>query len=94
MQGCFVQHSAESLLISVIPRLDDKVRCTLLYSAYGKVYVGISGEQHYGECRILLLYFVQPVKAFVSGIDTGREIHVEEYYPPCIFVQSSGKGNR
>ena len=81
---CGVQQSLYQL--SVIPGLDDKVCCTFLYPAHSKVYVGISGEQYYGEFRILLLYFAQPVKTFVSGVDAGREIHVEQHYLPCIFV--------
>jgi len=35
--------------LSVVPGLDDKVRCTFFYSAYGKVYVGIGGEQYHRQ---------------------------------------------
>ena len=32
-----------------------------LIPPYGKVNVGISGEQHYGQGGTLLLYFMEPV---------------------------------
>ena len=45
----------------VVPGFHDEVCGSFLDSPYGKVNVGISGEQHYGQGGTLLLYFMEPV---------------------------------
>ncbi len=64
--------------LPVVERLDDEVGCTFLDARYGKLYVGISGEEHHLGLRTKALDFSKPEESLVPRIDATRKVHVEQ----------------
>ncbi len=62
----------------IVPRLYDEIDRALLHSSHGEVYVTVSSKQHYRQVGIKTLHTVQPIYAFIAGVDSRTEIHVKQ----------------
>ncbi len=64
----------------IVPRFDNEVGGAFLDAPYCQVYICIGGEEYDLYGRVFLLYFGQPEKPLVTGVDSGTEIHIQQDY--------------
>ena len=87
-----LQQCTDHLL--VVERLHDEVGCSILDARYGKLYVGISGEEHNFGLRTKALDFSKPKESLVPRIDATRKVHIEQYHVRMFLSQFGWYGVR
>ena len=63
----------------VVPWLHHEVCGTLAHPCHGQLDVGVCGEEHHGEIRMLTLDFAEPVEALVACVKSSGEVHVKQH---------------
>jgi hypothetical protein len=62
----------------VVPGLDHKIKGPFLERADGQVDVAVGRDHHHGGLRPEGLYFPEPVKPFIAGVQGALEVHVQQ----------------
>ena len=62
----------------VVPGLDHEIDGPVAHGPHRQVDVGIGREEHQLDVGIVAVNLLQPVEALVAGVDSGREVHVEQ----------------